>query len=79
MPDLSLRKSYMVLILGKYISLLQFTKCIMLKSLLKYVSKGIEIVLRHYVFYKTLNFIHIIVLGLFIQEMLLVTYKQTLF
>ena len=77
MPDLSLRKSYMVRILGKYISLLQFTK--MLKSLLKYVSKGIEIVLRHYVFYKTLNFIHIIVLGLFIQEMLLVTYKQTLF
>ena len=77
MPDLSLRKSYMVRILGRYISLLQFTK--MLKSLLKYVSKGIEIVLRHYVFYKTLNFIHIIVLGLFIQEMLLVTYKQTLF
>ena len=67
----------MVRILGKYISLLQFTK--MLKSLLKYVSKGIEIVLRHYVFYKTLNFIHIIVLGLFIQEMLLGTYKQTLF
>ena len=67
----------MVRILGRYISLLQFTK--MLKSLLKYVSKGIEIVLRHYVFYKTLNFIHIIVLGLFIQEMLLVTYKQTLF
>ena len=58
MPDLSLRKSYMVRILGKYISLLQFTKCIMLKSLLKYVSKGIEIVLRHYVFYKTLNFTH---------------------
>ena len=51
----------------------------MLKSLLKYISKGIEIVLRHNVFYKTLNFIHIIVLGPSIQEMLLVTYKQTLF
>ena len=30
----------------------------MLKSLLKYVRKGFEIVLRHYVIFKTLNFMH---------------------
>ena len=30
----------------------------MLRSLLKYVWKGFEIVLRHYVIFKTLNFMH---------------------
>ena len=41
-----------------YIPLLQFTKFIMLRSLLKYVRKAFEIVLRHYVIFKTLNFMH---------------------
>ena len=56
--ELEFKKSYTVYILEKYISLLQFTKYIMLKSLLKYVWKGFEIVLRHYVIFKTLNFKH---------------------
>ena len=58
-------KSYIVYILEKYISLLQFTKYIILKLLLKYVWKGYEIVLRHYVIFKTLNFMHMSSLGSF--------------
>ena len=45
---------FSVLSPDKCISL--FTKHIMLKSLLKYVWKGFEIVLRHYVTFKILNF-----------------------
>ena len=55
---LKLKKSYAVYILERYIPLLQFNKYIMLRSLLKYVWKGFEIVLRHYVIFKTLNFMH---------------------
>ena len=56
--ELKLKKAYTVYTLEKYIPLLQFTKYIMLRSLLKYVWKGFGIVLRHYVIFKTLNFMH---------------------
>ena len=52
--EFKLRKAYTVYILKKYIPLLQFTKYIMPRSLLKYVSKGFEIVLKHYVIFKTI-------------------------
>ena len=52
LSELKLKKAYTVYILEKYIPLLQFTKYIMLRSLLK----GFEIVLRHYVIFKNLNF-----------------------
>ena len=58
LSKLKLKKSYAVYILERYIPLLQFNKYIMLRSLLKYVWKGFEIVLRHYVIFKTLNFMH---------------------
>ena len=38
----------------------------MLKSLLKYISEGFEIVLRHSVFFKTLNFMHMNSAGSFL-------------
>ena len=52
LSELKLKKAYTVYILEKYIPLLQFTKYIMLRSLLK----GFEIVLRHYVIFKNFNF-----------------------
>ena len=58
LSELKSKESYAAYILEKYISLLQFTKYIMLRSLLKYVWKGFETVLRHYVIFKTLNFMH---------------------
>ena len=58
LSELKLKKSYVVYILEKYIPLLQFTKCIMLRSSLKYIWKGFEIVLRHYVIFKTEFYAH---------------------
>ena len=46
LSQLKLKKAYTVHILEKYIPLLQFTKCIMLRSLLKCFKR---VVLRHYV------------------------------
>ena len=43
----------------------------MLKSLLKYVWKGFEIVLRHYVIFKTLNFMNMNSPGSFHQPVML--------
>ena len=53
-----INKSYAVYILEKYISLLQLAKYIMLKSLITYVSKGFKLVLRNYITFKNLNFVH---------------------
>ena len=53
LSELKLNKSYIIYTLEKYIPLLQFSKYIMLRSFLKF-----EINLRHYVIFKTLNFIH---------------------
>ena len=58
LSELMINKSYAVYILEKYISLLQFTKCIMLKSLITYVSKAFKLVLRIYIIFQTLNFVH---------------------
>ena len=78
--ELKLKKSYTVHIIEKYIPLLQVTKYIMLRSLLKYAWKGFEIVLRHYLIFKTLNFMHMNFPGNFHPTwMLWVIYKQTLF
>ena len=41
------QKPYTVYLLEKCISLLKFAKYIMIKSLLKYIQKGFEIVLKH--------------------------------
>ena len=49
---------YTVYTLEKFIPLLQFAKYVIPRSLLKYVWKGFEIVLRHYVIFKFLNFMH---------------------
>ena len=59
LSELKLKKAYTVYILETYIPLLQFNKYIMSRSLLKHVWKGFEIILRHYVIFKNLNFIHI--------------------
>ena len=59
LSELKLKKAYTVYILETYIPLLQFNKYIIPRSLLKYVWKGFAIVLRHYVIFKNLNFIHI--------------------
>ena len=56
-----------IYILEQYIPLLEFAKYIMLRSSLKYVWKGYEIVLRHYVIFKTLNFMHMNSTGNFHQ------------
>ena len=78
--ELKLKKSYTVYILEKYIPLLQVTKYIMLRSLLKYAWKGFEIVLRRYLIFKTLNFMYMNSPGNFHPTwMLWVIYKQTLF
>ena len=58
LSELMSKKSYTVYIPENYISLLQFTKYIILKSFLKCVWKGFEIVLRRYLIFKTLNFMH---------------------
>ena len=58
LSELKFKKSYAVYILEKYIHLLQFAKYIMLRSLLKYVLKGFEKLLRYYVIFKTLNFMY---------------------
>ena len=42
LSEFNLKKAYTVYILEKYIPLLQFTKYIMLRLLLKYVWKGFE-------------------------------------
>ena len=52
LSELKLKKAYTVYILEKYIPLLQFTKYIMLRSLLK----GFEIVLRYDAIFQNLNF-----------------------
>ena len=57
LSQLKLKKAYTVHILEKYIPLLQFTKCIMLRSLLKYVSKG-WFWDTMYNLFKTLNFMN---------------------
>ena len=56
LSEIKFKKSYTVYILEKYIHLLQRTKYIILRSLLKYVLKGFETVLRHYITFKTLSF-----------------------
>ena len=58
LSELKFKKSYAVYILEKYIHLLQFAKYIMLRSLLKYVLKGFEKVLRYYVIFKTQFYVH---------------------
>ena len=58
LSELKSKKSYTVYIPEKHIPLLRFTEYIMLRSLLKYFWKGFEIVLKHYVIIKTLNFMH---------------------